>query len=322
MNQLQTNLEQLNSYYNYRQDGPVNATSTRKNTAPGALLTGDPHGPNSAMNDQVVPKSPANRAQSEVTFSSVSSDDSLPLGCEHTEYFWIKRYRALKRKVNSKKDASNIQSIQEDVELELEESGGNNMSPSRLKRLPCTRFYLESRADDFSNFIASHLEEVQGLSSTSGKPAMLRTQDTLVISNVSSRWFVVDAVRPMRLLVGATTEGHDRLQPADLSRLKVIPVDLTGRGDRVKLLVTPSLGYAPAGGAVAPGTSATQSAVQESGGAEHLPSSSYRLSGDLTVFVNDVRVAGKFEHEFGTADQIFGIAIWLGNLSDVKLVEY
>ena len=28
-------------------------------------------------------------------FSSVSSDDSLPLGCEHKEYYWIKRSRAL-----------------------------------------------------------------------------------------------------------------------------------------------------------------------------------------------------------------------------------
>lgn len=83
--------------------------------------------------------------------------------------------------------------------------------------------------------------------------------------------------------------------------MKLIPVDLVGRGDRIKLLVTPSLG------------------AQE--GAPPVDDK-FKLNGDLTVFVNDVRVCGKFEHDFAPSAQIYGVALWRGNLSDVKLVEY
>ena len=83
---------------------------------------------------------------------------------------------------------------------------------SRLKRLPCARFYVEQRGDVVNEHITSLLGPGEE------KEAMLRTQQTLVISAVSSRWFVVDVVRPMRLLVGATIEGQERLQPTALGR--------------------------------------------------------------------------------------------------------
>lgn len=79
----------------------------------------------------------------------------------------------------------------------------------------------------------------------------------------------------------------------------------------MKLLVTPSLGYAPG-----------QNNPDHSEASNQGNPDKFRLKGDLTVFVNDTRVAGKFEHDFGSEDNIYGIAIWCGNLSDVKLVEY
>merc|ERR1719408_563263 len=72
--------------------------------------------------------------------------------------------------------------------------------------------------------------------------AMLRTQETLVISAVSSHWFHVEVTRAMRLLVGVTNDM--RLQPETLDDMRLVEVDVR-RGDRVKLLVTPSLGYGP-----------------------------------------------------------------------------
>ncbi len=48
----------------------------------------------------------------------------------------------------------------------------------------------------------------------------------------------------------------------------------------------------------------------------------FKLNGDVSIFVNDTRVGGKFEHTFAASDNIYGIAIWAGSLSDVKLVEY
>jgi len=94
-------------------------------------------------------------------------------------------------------------------------------------------------------------------------------------------------------------------------------IDLKGRGDRVKLLVTPSLGYGPEG-----------EVLDES-------AEKYRLKGDFAVFVNDKPVTeqqpaggqpgmtetGTDNHHFTSEDTVFGVAIWAGNLSDVKLVE-
>ncbi len=67
------------------------------------------------------PKSPtASVPAPSLTFSSLSSHDSLPLGCEHKEYFWIKRYRALKRRVStsSKKNGETCESIIEEEDAE------------------------------------------------------------------------------------------------------------------------------------------------------------------------------------------------------------
>merc|ERR1719213_294361 len=72
---------------------------------------------------------------------------------------------------------------------------------------------------------------------------MLRTQETLVISAVSSHWFHVEVTRSMRLLIGVTNDGR-RLQPDSLEDMRFLQVDVE-RGDKVKLLVTPSLGYGP-----------------------------------------------------------------------------
>lgn len=75
--------------------------------------------PEGAPND--LPKSPTSSqpvdAKSCLTFSSVSSDDSLPLGCEHREYFWIKRYRALKRRVNTARKPQSLEVVEEDHEV-------------------------------------------------------------------------------------------------------------------------------------------------------------------------------------------------------------
>ena len=67
------------------------------------------------------PKSPsASEPAPSLTFSSLSSHDSLPLGCEHKEYFWIKRYRALKRRVSTsaKKNGETCESIIEEEDAE------------------------------------------------------------------------------------------------------------------------------------------------------------------------------------------------------------
>jgi len=162
--------------------------------------------------------------------------------------------------------------------------------------------------------------------------AMLRTQQSLVISPVQSRWFVVDVTRPMRLLIGATSEGSDRLQPTDLSCMKIMVVDLKGRSDRVKLLVTPSLGYGPRGTLPVDAAKATGAESEDQ---------KYCLQGDFAVFVNDKAISecssktqggqpgmsgsqlsqvGE-DHNFTADDTIFGIAIWAGTLSDVKLVD-
>lgn len=55
----------------------------------------------------------------------------------------------------------------------------------RLKRLPCTRFYLENRGDTFNEYISGMMGSEGGM-----REAMLRTQQTLVISPVSSRWYI------------------------------------------------------------------------------------------------------------------------------------
>ena len=62
-------------------------------------------------------------------FSSVSSEDSLPLGCEHKEYYWIKRYRALKRSIHEEIPEARPVITEADAH--------------KFKRLPCTRFYLD-----------------------------------------------------------------------------------------------------------------------------------------------------------------------------------
>lgn len=267
----------------------------------------------------------SDKASSVLKMSSVSSSDSLPLGCEHKEYYWIKRYRALKRKVHGK-DA---------VEDEEEEPtlGRRDPTGARLRRLPCTRFYFEERQDELLPRIRTLLgypsEAMPSAVPSKSKVAMLRTQQSLVITPVQSRWFVVDVTRPMRLLIGATSEGSDRLQPTDLSCMKIMVVDLKGRGDRVKLLVTPSLGYGPinnGGGEIPP----DQGEMDQK----------YCLQGDFAVFVNDkpfiedVKTSGGQpgmsgsqlsqvgeDHNFTADDTIFGIAIWAGSLSDVKLVD-
>jgi len=205
----------------------------------------------------------------------------------------------LKRGKSGKSECESIKEEEGEEEFIVPKDAGT--IGTRLKRLPCTRFYLEERNDTFNVYV----NELLG--ATGAKQAMLRTQQTLVISPVSSRWFVVDVIRPLRLLVGATTEGQERLQPNDPSRMKIIAVDLKGRGDRVKLLVMPSLGYAP-----------------PADGDPNPPpgDNKFKLNGDLTVFVNDTRIGGKFEHDFHANDNIYGIAIWQGSLHDVKLVEY
>eukprot|EP00391_Amoebophrya_sp_Ameob2_P005729 CAMPEP_0178988518 /NCGR_PEP_ID=MMETSP0795-20121207/3852_1 /TAXON_ID=88552 /ORGANISM="Amoebophrya sp., Strain Ameob2" /LENGTH=270 /DNA_ID=CAMNT_0020679795 /DNA_START=190 /DNA_END=1002 /DNA_ORIENTATION=+ len=269
----------------------------------------------------------ADRARSEVTFSSVSSDDSLPLGCEHNEYFWIKRYRALKRRVSANKTlVSKQDSILEEEEEALEAPSGAQVQP-RLRRLPCTRFYVETqqRNDGFCDFInhefgllgaagggaaagadggAATAPAAPAAGGANNKVAMLRTQDSLIVSAVSSRWFVVDVVRADKLLIGVAvaTAGCSNLQPTNMESLKLIEIELAGPPDhgthpgatttttsRVKLLVTPSV--------------------------------SEQSFGEFTVFVNDQKIAEKVTHSFPGAD-LFGVALWQGTLSDVKLVEY
>eukprot|EP00397_Hematodinium_sp_SG-2012_P010340 GEMP01010451.1.p1 GENE.GEMP01010451.1~~GEMP01010451.1.p1 ORF type:complete len:262 (+),score=53.36 GEMP01010451.1:158-943(+) len=259
----------------------------------------------------------SDNASSMLKMSSVSSDDSLPLGCEHKEYYWIKRYRALKRKVHGRGGDDG-----EEFENDSPTLGRRDPTGARLRRLPCTRFYFEERQDDLLPYIRNLLgypsETVSSGIPSRSKIAMLRTQQTLVISPVQSRWFVVDVTRPMRLLIGATSESSERLQPQSLSCMKIIPVDLKGRGDRVKLLVTPSLGYGP---------------EDEPDNTNH---QRYCLKGDFAVFVNDkplseIQITGSGQpgitptssddHYFTADETIFGVAIWAGNLSDVKLVE-
>ncbi|CAD7959432.1 unnamed protein product [Amoebophrya sp. A120] len=292
--------------------------------------------------------------RSEVTFSSVSSDDSLPLGCEHNEYFWIKRYRALKRRVSANKVRQTGENLQEAPILEEEEEGAgsplgggvaaapdqltNNLLPNRLKRLPCTRFYMEeSRQDPFTDFVHSeflaavvssaadlHQSAAQQTSPPSmnllgcgmankSRMALLRTQDSLLISAVSSRWFVVDVFSGIvptgaavtlqqqqsggagkkKLLVGVTRSPQQ--QPCDLLDTKLVTLgeelftshsagvgSSSSSTSRVKLLVTPAL---------------------------ESPQTSKYVPGDITVFVNDQKVAEKIEHGFSCDQELFGLAV-------------
>jgi hypothetical protein len=282
----------------------------------------------------------------------VSSDDSLPLGCEHKEYYWIKRYRALKRSIHEEIPEARPVLTEADAH--------------KFKRLPCTRFYLDRDYQflpEFRDMLGVSLEE-----EAAGKRfAMLRTQESLVISAVASRWFHLEVARPMRILVGATNEGK-RLQPQCLEEMKVVLLDVQ-RGDRVKVLITPSLGYGPsrmaAMAARPPPISEEQANAMEQEGldpssaqemaaaplegfdpnlaheeqvaadplAMPLPdpvvgapsSPKHRLKGDLTVFVNDRTTPDlQLEHEF-MADEdapVYGLAVWAGTLSDLKVVEY
>ena len=293
-------------------------------------------------------------------FSSVSSEDSLPLGCEHKEYYWIKRYRALKRSIHEEIPEARPVITEADAH--------------KFKRLPCTRFYLDRDYQflpEFRDMLGVSLDE----EGSGRRFAMLRTQESLVISAVSSRWFHLEVTRPMRILVGATNEGK-RLQPQCLEEMKVVLLEVQ-RGDRVKVLITPSLGYGPSRMAAMAGRpqpiseelaaqlaesqgygflgAADPSSVQDlapaplggidpnavqevhvaddplampipdpvADGSPNAPA--YRLKGDMTVFVNDRTAPDlQLEHEF-VADQdapVYGLAVWAGTLSDLKVVEH
>lgn len=257
----------------------------------------------------------SDHASSCLKMSSISSSDSLPLGCEHKEYYWIKRYRALKRRVKGDEG---------EEENDPPTLGRRDPTGARLRKLPCTRFYFEERQDDVLPYVRNLLgypsETVSTSAPSRSKIAMLRTQQSLLVSPVQSRWFVVDVTRPMRMLIGATSESSERLQPQNLSCMRIAAIDLKGRGDRVKLLVTPSLGYGPNGGVI-------------DGSPER-----YRLKGDFAIFINDKSISeaemsqpgggqpgitstATEDTQFTAEDNIFGVAIWAGNLSDVKLVE-
>jgi len=272
-------------------------------------------------------------AGSQLKFSSVSSTDTLPLGCEHQEYYWIKRYRALKRRVESKRTGAPV--VEEEDETDeaevlrrgavIEESLLRAQASAPVGKIQSSRFYLE----DSCAVLPDLKRQLDGEAATSadgdagagdrlgplplapGRPAraaMLRTQQSLVISPVSSRWFVVDTAREMKILIGATTEGLERLQPACLSTLKLVSIQAR-RGDRIKLLATPALGYAPCAEGTLPG-----------GGGAGIADQDYMLCGDLTIVVNN-ESKSSVEHEFAAGAPLFGVAIWYGSLSDVRLID-
>lgn len=259
----------------------------------------------------------SNCAHSLLRFSSVSSDDSLPLGCEHKEYYWIKRYRALKR------------SISDDPTDPHRPADLTDADAHRFKRLPCTRFYLD-RDYPFLPDLRGMLCPDAPEDDPNKRLAMLRTQESLVISSVSSRWFHLEIARPLQLLAGVTNEGK-RLQPQCLEEMKVVQLDLQ-RGDRVKLLVTPSLGYGRAPlKRIVEGTDeerTLQSASQEPSQAasrSEARAPAFRLKGDLTVFVNDKTSPDwQIEHELEHDDEcpVYGLVVWAGTLSDVKVMEH
>lgn len=271
-------------------------------------------------------------ANSVLKLSSASSQDSLPLGCEHMEYYWIKRYRALKRHIEGgapdasadaaeEREADILEALQAGTLLKL--SGGHQrvaLLPP-IGKMPCTRCFLEEENSLLGHFKALLGVASEGVGSCSPSAAsgsvvpsgmglgrqrlaMLRTQQSLVISPVSSRWFVLEASREMSILIGATTEGAQRLQPCDLERIETVTVEAR-RGDRIKLLAMPALGYAPEGCA-----------------ASDPAGSDFQLRGDLTVMVNGRSESSMHTvHNFQASASIFGLAIWLGSLSDVRLIE-
>eukprot|EP00747_Dinoflagellata_sp_TGD_P167180 gnl/TRDRNA2_/TRDRNA2_191156_c0_seq1.p1 gnl/TRDRNA2_/TRDRNA2_191156_c0~~gnl/TRDRNA2_/TRDRNA2_191156_c0_seq1.p1 ORF type:complete len:265 (+),score=54.05 gnl/TRDRNA2_/TRDRNA2_191156_c0_seq1:91-885(+) len=262
----------------------------------------------------------SSRSQSErssirsgLKLSTISTDDSLPLGCEHQEYYWIKRYRALKRRVEGN-TGSAAGSVLEEGDEEDEEASGDEAwrrtdaiedalqraqaSAPPVGKMPCSRLFVK---DDSPLF--EHLKELLGLG---GSPepvrlAMVKTHQSLVISPVSSRWFMMDATRDMCLLVGATTEASDKLQPEDLSKFQLVPVQAK-RGDRTKLLATPALGFAPEGDMPAQN------------------SQDFQLRGDLTVVVNNQSTAS-VEHDFPADEPLYGVVVWNGLLSDLRVIE-
>eukprot|EP00747_Dinoflagellata_sp_TGD_P097261 gnl/TRDRNA2_/TRDRNA2_167080_c0_seq1.p1 gnl/TRDRNA2_/TRDRNA2_167080_c0~~gnl/TRDRNA2_/TRDRNA2_167080_c0_seq1.p1 ORF type:complete len:265 (-),score=44.63 gnl/TRDRNA2_/TRDRNA2_167080_c0_seq1:111-905(-) len=262
----------------------------------------------------------SSRSQSErssvrsgLKLSTISTDDSLPLGCEHQEYYWIKRYRALKRRVEGN-TGSAVGSVLEEGEEEDAEGLGEEAYRSTdaiedalqraqalappVGKMPCSRLFVKEDSP-----LVEPLKEWLGLG---GSPepvrlAMVKTQQSLVISPVSSRWFMMDTARDMCLLVGVTTESSDKLQPEDASKFLMVQVQVK-RGDRTKLLATPALGFAPEG----------DIPIQNS--------QDFQLRGDLTVVVNN-QSAASVEHDFPADEPLHGVVVWNGLLSDLRVIE-
>jgi hypothetical protein len=244
--------------------------------------------------------------------SSVSSEDSLPLGCDAQQMAVLKLSKDLKSKYRRGSDSASA--VREENDADGKSVRLCDGSPDFvLRNLPCVRFYLEG--PDVQNSEATDYVRQLLRADDSSKVCMLRMQEPLVCTETDpGRSFKCTLSRDCTFAVGVTAEGRNKVGalpkrfqvPSRVEKLRVVLVR-GKRGDMFSLSTSPAVSYH----------------VAKSAGAAKT------MRGEMTCYRNEQamsleEVLGPPDvesmpllHDFSVLDGICGIAFWVGGLTDV-----
>lgn len=245
--------------------------------------------------------------------SSVSSDDSLPLGCDAQHLAVLKLSRDLKSKYKGRAgDTGTCETVQEErpsVRLASESSD------FILRNLPCVRFYLDNSQDAPSTAATQYIQELLGADGDA-KVCMMRMQEPLVCTETDpGRPFKCTLNRDVTVAIGVIAEGRNKIGalpkrfqvPTRIEKMGLVLVDAK-RGDVLTLHASPAVSYHVAKSAAAAKT----------------------MRGDLCLYRNDAQMqladvrgppgleAMPCPHDFAVQDGICGVIFWVGGLTDAQ----
>jgi hypothetical protein len=244
--------------------------------------------------------------------SSVSSEDSLPLGCDAQQMAVLKLSRDLKSKYRRATDSA--QAVREENESDGKSVRLCDAKPDFvLRNLPCVRFYLEG--PDVQNSEATdYVRQILG-ADDANKVCMLRMQEPLVCTETDpGRSFKYTLSRDITFAIGVTAEGRNKVGalpkrfqvPSRVEKLRVVLVR-GKRGDSFSLSTSPAVSYHVAKSAGAAKTMRGEMACYRNEQA---------MTRDEILGPPDVE-SMPLQHDFSVLDGICGIAFWVGGLTDV-----
>ena len=245
--------------------------------------------------------------------SSVSSEDSLPLGCDAQQMAVLKLSKDLQSKYR-RAGSESAAAVREENESDGKSVRLCDGSPDFvLRNLPCVRFYLEG-PDVQNNEATEYVRHILD-ADDANKVCMLRMQEPLVCTETDpGRSFKCTLSRDITFAVGVIAEGRNKVGalpkrfqvPTRVEKLRLVLVR-GKRGEVFSLSTSPAVSYH----------------VAKSAGAAKT------MRGEITCYRNDQvltlgEVLGPSDvesmpllHDFSVLDGICGIAFWVGGLTDV-----